>query len=83
MALVFERFEVLNGQRDTWQNMLVKVWLESLTPERIDQLSKETGIAANRFCKDPYKKSMSGGSDSPHGVFLWINRNTIICTTVK
>ena len=60
MALVFERFEVLNGQRDTWQNMLVKVWLESLTPERIDQLSKETGIAANRFCKDPYKKSMSG-----------------------
>jgi predicted metal-dependent phosphoesterase TrpH len=30
MALVFERFEVLNGQRDTWQNMLVKVWLESI-----------------------------------------------------
>ncbi|NVN94134.1 MAG: glycosyltransferase [Bacteroidetes bacterium] len=69
MALVFERFEVLNGQRDTWQNMLVKVWLESLTPERIDQLSVETGIAANRYCKDPYKKSMSGGSDSHMGFF--------------
>jgi glycosyltransferase involved in cell wall biosynthesis len=69
MALVFERFEVLNGQRDTWQNMLVKVWLESLTAEKIDELSKEAGIAANRFCQDPYKKSMSGGSDSHMGFF--------------
>ncbi|MFZ4399174.1 MAG: glycosyltransferase [Bacteroidales bacterium] len=69
MALVFERFEVLNGQRDTWQNMLVKVWLESLNIEKIDELSKEAGIAANRFCKDPYKKSMSGGSDSHMGFF--------------
>ena len=31
MALLFERFEVINGQRDTWQNMLVKTWVESLT----------------------------------------------------
>ncbi len=69
MALVFERFEVLNGQRDTWQNMLVKTWVESLTPEKIDQLSMETGIEANRFCKDPYKKSMAGGSDSHMGFF--------------
>lgn len=69
MALVFERFEVLNGQRDTWQNMLVKTWVENLTPEKIDQLSLETGLAANRYCKDPYKKSMSGGSDSHMGFF--------------
>ncbi len=69
MALVFERFEVLNGQRDTWQNMLVKTWIESLTPEKIDQLSLETDLEINRFCKDPYKKSMSGGSDSHMGFF--------------
>lgn len=69
MALVFERFEVLNGQRDTWQNMLVKTWVESLTPEKIEQLSLETGIETNRFCKDPYKKTMSGGSDSHMGFF--------------
>ncbi|MFZ4411711.1 MAG: glycosyltransferase [Bacteroidales bacterium] len=69
MALVFERFEVLNGQRDSWQNMLVKVWLEGITPEKIDELSKEAGIPANRYCKDPYKKSMSGGSDSHMGFF--------------
>ena len=26
MSLLFERFEVMNGQRDSWQNMLVKVY---------------------------------------------------------
>jgi glycosyltransferase involved in cell wall biosynthesis len=69
MLLIFERFEVLNGQRDTWQNMLVKVWLESVTPEVIDRLAAETGIDPLRYCRDPYKKSMSGGSDSHMGIF--------------
>jgi hypothetical protein len=44
MVLIFERFEVLNGQRDTWQNMLVKTWLEGITPEMIDRLAAENGI---------------------------------------
>ncbi|MCX6248648.1 MAG: glycosyltransferase [Bacteroidetes bacterium] len=69
MLLVFERFEVLNGQRDTWQNMLVKVWLESITPEMIDTLASETGIDPLKYCRNPYKKSMSGGSDSHMGIF--------------
>ena len=69
MALVFERFEVLNGQRDTWQNLLVKEWIESLTNEKIDELSKKVNVKANRFCKNPYKKSISGGSDSHMGFF--------------
>lgn len=69
MALVFERFEVINGQRDTWQNMLVKIWLESLTEEKIDTLSKKLKIPADRFCSHPYKKAMAGGSDSHMGVF--------------
>src|SRR5208337_3147254 len=63
MALVFERFEVINGQRDTWQNMLVKLWVESLTEERIDILFKKFRIEPGRYCKNQYKKSMSGGSD--------------------
>ena len=36
MLLVFERFEVVNGQRDTWQNLLVKEWLEQTSPDDID-----------------------------------------------
>jgi glycosyltransferase involved in cell wall biosynthesis len=69
MALIFERFEVLNGQRDTWQNMLVKNWIQSLTEEKIDKLSEQFEIAPGRYCRDPYKKSMSGGSDSHMGIF--------------
>ena len=69
MALVFERFEVINGQRDTWQNMLVKIWLEGLTEEKIDSTSKKLKIPPDRFCSLPYKKSMAGGSDSHMGVF--------------
>lgn len=69
MALVFDNFETLNGQRDTWQNMLVKVWLESLTPEKINEISKHTGVKPNQYCNDPYKKSVSGGSDCHMGIF--------------
>ncbi len=69
LCLVFERFEVLNGQRDTWQNMIVKNWLEGLTSDKLDQLAKETGVNSRDFCKDPYRKVMSGGSDSHMGIF--------------
>ena len=69
MLLVFERFEVLNGQRDTWQNMLVKSWLESISPAMIDTYAAEAGIDTLRYCRNPYKKSMSGGSDSHMGIF--------------
>jgi len=69
MSLLFERFEVINGQRDTWQNMLVKNWVEGMTPERLDDISRETGIEPGRYCRDPYRKSMSGGSDSHMGIF--------------
>jgi len=41
MALLFERFEVINGQRDTWQNMLVKNWVESLTPSKLRAFAKK------------------------------------------
>ncbi len=69
MTLIFERFEVLNGQRDTWQNMLIKVWLEKLTPEKIEEYAEQTGIDPKKYCRDPYKKHMSGGSDSHLGIF--------------
>ncbi|MFY0650841.1 MAG: glycosyltransferase [Cyclobacteriaceae bacterium] len=69
MALLFERFEVINGQRDTWQNMLTKAWIESLDEENIDNLINETGLDSSRYCRDIYKKSMSAGSDSHMGIF--------------
>lgn len=69
MALIFERFEVVNGQRDTWQNLLVKVWLETLTKENIDTYANKFGINPLQYCKNPYQKSFSGGSDSHIGLF--------------
>jgi glycosyltransferase involved in cell wall biosynthesis len=68
-ALLFERFEVVNGQRNTWQNMLVKFWLESITPEEIDSWSNKFGIDPKDYCNNPYKKSFTGGSDSHMGIF--------------
>jgi glycosyltransferase involved in cell wall biosynthesis len=69
MLLVFERFEVINGQRDTWQNMLVKVWLESVSDEMINDYSRKYNLDPEDFCINPYEKSMSGGSDSHMGIF--------------
>ncbi len=69
MALIFERFEVLNGQRDTWQNLLVHKWVESLTPELLDAYAKHFRIDPFQYSLNPYKKSISGGSDSHMGTF--------------
>jgi len=69
MLLIFERFEVLNGQRDTWQNLLVHEWLDRITPDEIDQYAHEFGIDPLQFCVDPYRKSMTGGSDCHMGLF--------------
>ena len=69
MMLVFNRFEVLNGQRDTWQNMLVKNWVEQISPELIDKNASKFELDLNLYTDKPYKKSMSGGSDSHMGIF--------------
>ena len=69
MVLIFERFEVLNGQRDTWQNLLVKSWLETITPEQIEADAIHFGVNINLYCKNRHKKSMAGGSDSHMGIF--------------
>ncbi|TAL35483.1 MAG: glycosyltransferase [Spirochaetes bacterium] len=69
MSLMFERFEVINGQRDSWQNMLVREWIESLTPEKIESLARKFGIPPGTYCSRPYLKAMAGGSDSHMGIF--------------
>lgn len=69
MSIIFERFEVLNGQRDTWQNLLVKFWIEDLTPDKIDNYCDLYNINPKIYCRHPYKKSLVGGSDSHMGIF--------------
>lgn len=70
MSLLFERFEVINGQRDTWQNMLVKNWIQNLTPEMIDANAQRFGIDLSQYTHKPYQKAMCGGSDDHMGIFV-------------
>lgn len=77
MSLIFERFEMINGQRDIWQNMLVKEWVESLTPVILDEYAKKFDIKITDYCRNPYKKSFTGGSDSHIGLFAG-NTGTIL-----
>ncbi len=69
MALIFERFEAINGQRDTWQNMLVKNWILSLTPEVLDKYAEQFDVDVNLYTDRPYQKTMTGGSDDHMGIF--------------
>jgi len=69
MSLVFERFEVINGQRDTWQNLLVKKWVETMGSNTLEKYEKKFGIKALDYCRDPYRRGMFGGSDSHMGIF--------------
>ncbi len=83
LALIFERFEVVNGQRDTWQNMMVKVWLERLTPETIDSDAQKFGIDPLLYCKNPYRKVYTGGSDSHIGLFAGLTGSYLHVPDIK
>lgn len=69
LALMFECFEGCNGQRNAWQNALTLAWINSLTPDRLDDLGRQTGIPPDRYCKHPYRKQITGGSDDHGGLF--------------
>jgi len=68
-ALLFERFEVFNGQRDPWQNLLTWEWVAAMTPERLQGYAAKHGLDPFEFCADPWHKAISGGSDDHFGVF--------------
>lgn len=70
LAVMFSRFEVLNGQRDLWQSVLTLNWVESLTPAKIISYAKKHNLNPADFAVDPYKpKVLTGGSDDHTGIF--------------
>jgi glycosyltransferase involved in cell wall biosynthesis len=68
-ALLFERFEGVNGQRDGWQNVLTLAWIEGLDEEAIEAAGKRVGLRPDAFCRRPYTKGVVGGSDCHFGIF--------------
>ncbi|MEY3903928.1 MAG: hypothetical protein RL189_3234 [Pseudomonadota bacterium] len=67
--LLFNNFEVMNGQRDTYSNLVTWEWVQSMTPEKIEELEKRFQFSASTFCRDPWRKTCVGGSDDHFGVF--------------
>ncbi|MDB5051888.1 MAG: hypothetical protein JWO30_4959 [Fibrobacteres bacterium] len=68
-ALLFERFEGINGQRDTRSNLLTVDWVQSLDIETLDAVSRRCGIPVDAFCRSPFRKRITGGSDCHMGIF--------------
>ena len=70
LAVMFSRFEVLNGQRDLWQSVLTLNWVQSLTPEKINEYSRRHNLNPATFGVDASKpKVVTGGSDDHTGIF--------------
>lgn len=70
LAVMFQCFEVLNGQRDLWQCTLTLNWLQSLTPDRIRSYARKHGLDPKEFGVDPDRpKVCTGGSDDHMGIF--------------
>lgn len=80
LVVMFQRFEVLNGQRDLWQSVLTLNWVKSLTPEKINSYAAKHDLDPEEFGVDPFKpKILTGGSDDHMGMFagncgsyLWV-----------
>lgn len=70
LAVMFQRFEVLNGQRDLWQSTLTLNWVQSLTPAKIRAWAKKHRLNPEDFGVDPDQpKVLTGGSDDHMGIF--------------
>lgn len=80
LALLFQNFEVLNGQRDVWQSVLTLHWLQGLSEEKLRRYSRKHGIDPAEFGVSMQRpKTLTGGSDDHMGLFagqcgssLWI-----------
>lgn len=69
-AVLFQRFEVLNGQRDQWQSVLTLNWAQDLDAGRIEHYARRHGLDPADFGVDPERsKILTGGSDCHMGIF--------------
>lgn len=63
LGLLFERFEVVNGQRDAWQNALTASWVEGMDEEEIRAMARRAKQPVDLFLRRPFRKLGTGGSD--------------------
>lgn len=68
LLLLFNVFEVRNGQRDARFNLFTEELLTALTPKDIERMADRHGI--DPLGGRPWIKGMVGGSDDHGGMFL-------------
>ncbi|MGD8419575.1 MAG: glycosyltransferase [Gammaproteobacteria bacterium] len=69
-AVLFQRFEVLNGQRDQWQSVLTLNWAQDLSAEKIERYARRHRLDPADYGVDPRQpKVLTGGSDCHMGIF--------------
>lgn len=69
LALLFQRYEVLNGQRDLWQSVLVLNWARGLGEEQLHGLARKHDINPADYGVDIARpKILTGGSDDHMGL---------------
>lgn len=68
LLLLFDVFEVINGNRSKNENDRLAEIMESITPELIYNLSNKHGIAP--FGSTPWIKGKTGGTDDHSGLFV-------------
>ena len=69
LALMFQRFEVLNGNRDVWQSVLVMNWARDLTAEKLERYSRKHKLDPADFgVSMEVPKVLTGGSDDHMGL---------------
>jgi glycosyltransferase involved in cell wall biosynthesis len=69
LALLFQRYEVLNGHRDLWQSVLVLNWTQGLTEEKLHWLSRKHDLNPADYGVDIRRqKVLTGGSDDHMGL---------------
>lgn len=69
LAVLFQRYEVLNGNRDVWQSVLVMNWARGLTEEKIERYARKHKLSPADFGVDTRaSKVLTGGSDDHMGI---------------
>lgn len=69
IATLFSHFEVINGQRNSWQNLITLNWLNSFTEEKMDRIQKKYPVNINNLCSNNSVPILVGGSDDHMGLF--------------
>jgi len=67
LLLMFKRFELVNGTRDSHASEVFRIICENLTPELIEQMANRHGI--DPCGPVPWKKWFTGGSDDHSGAY--------------